>query len=76
MGIGVAAPVSVISMRCLPVFSDLPLWFYVSYSYCSIYECSLINSYDLSVVVNLISVLDGNFDVLFSKLEYEREVCV
>ena len=48
----------------------------MSYSYCSIYEYSLINFYDLSVVVNLISVLDGNFDVLFSKLEYEREVCV
>ena len=47
----------------------------MSYSYSSSYECPLINFYDLTVVVNLISVLDSNFDVLFSKLKYEREVC-
>ena len=51
-------------VHCLLILSDLPLWSYLSYGCYSTYEYSLIKSLELSVRVNLISVLDSIFVTL------------
>ena len=56
MGNGIWVLVCVLCIRCVLVFDDLPLWSCLIYSYYSIYEYSLINSHELSVGVNLVSV--------------------
>ena len=54
----------VLCVRCLLIFSDLPLWSYLSYGCYSTYEYSLIKSLELIVRVNLTSVLDSIFVTL------------
>ena len=56
MGNGIWVLVCVLCIHCVFVFDDLPLWSCLIYSCYSIYEYCLINSHELSDVVNLVSV--------------------
>ena len=59
VGICVGVRTYVLYVHCLLIFSYSPLWSYLSYCCYSTYVYSLVKSLELSVGVNLTSVLDS-----------------
>ena len=58
----------VLYVHYLLIFSYLPLWSYLSYCCYSTYEYSLVKSLELSVRVNLTSVLDSIYVIFVTLL--------
>ena len=68
IGICVGVRMYVLYVHYLLIFSYLPLWSYLSYCCYSTYEYSLVKSLELSVRVNLTSVLDSIYVIFVTLL--------